>query len=135
MSELLRLLASSLAFLLEPGRFTIVSSSSGRSFGDARVTLQSETMRLELIRDRSQNAIRFQPVIGSAEEWFWLGVLRRSLDGDRPGSDELDGAAIGFLRRSLDTLENRLIDSTAREVLIAELTQERSDRSVERFGL
>jgi len=134
MNELLRLLASSLSFLLEAGKFTIVGSSSGKAFGDASVTLESDGLRLELLRDRSQNAIRLQPVSGSTEEWFWLGVVRRLVDGDRPGSDELDRAAIDFLQRSIDALETQVADDESRRRLIDELVRERSARSQELFG-
>lgn len=134
MNELLQLLTGSLGFLLEPGRFRIVDSSSGRSFGDASIKLQSAGLRLELTRDRSQNSIRFQPADGPIDEWFWIGVLRRLLEGDRPGSDELDQGAIEFLRRSLDDLERRVASDEERHALVGELIRVRNERSEELFG-
>ncbi len=134
MTELLQVLASSLVFLLEPGRFRIVDSSSGSSFGDASVTLQSEGLRLELVRDRSQISIRLQPVGSPTDDWFWLGVLRRLLDGDRPGSDELDTAAINFIRRWLAELEDTVANAQGRDELVAQLVRAREERSKELFG-
>ncbi|MCB1030362.1 MAG: hypothetical protein KDA95_03445 [Acidimicrobiales bacterium] len=134
MKELLQLLAGPLVFLLEHGRFSIVDSSSGRSFGDASVTLQSAGVRLELVRDRSQISIRFQPALGPADEWFWIGVLRRLLEGDRPGSDELDRGAIEFLRRSLDNLEDRAASADGSAKLVDDLTRARENRAQELFG-
>lgn len=134
MNELLRLLAGSLNFMLEPGQFRIVNSSTGQSYGDASITLESAGLRLDLVRDRSQVSLRFQPAKGPFDEWFWIGVLRRALERDRPGSDELDASGVEFLRRSMNILEDRVATDQGREELVDELTRARAERAEELFG-
>jgi len=134
MNELLRLIAGPLAFTLEPGRFRFVNSSTGRSFGDARITLESAVLRLDLVRDRSQVSARLQPTVGPSDDWFWIGVFRRVLDGDRPGSDELDAGGVDFLRRWLDVLEERAATDAGRSELVEDLIRARAERAEELFG-
>lgn len=133
MKELLKLLAGPLYFLLEASRFKIVDSTRSRTSDHATVTLQSTTVRLEIVRDRTQNSIRFQAVDDPFQQWFWIGVLRRVLDGDRPGRDDLDSGAIEFLRRSLDSLDDRITSDESRVQLIADLTREQRARAAELF--
>lgn len=132
MSELLELLAGPLAFLLVPGRYRLVDSRSG-SGGDASITLESASTRLQLVRDRTEVSLRFQPTAPSSEDWFWLGVARRLLDGDRPGRDELDGSAIEFLQNRLAELEEGLA-VLGRAGLVDALQRARDERATELFG-
>lgn len=127
------LLATSLAFLVEPGRFRIVDSESTASFGgNASITLESLTMKIQLVRDRREISCRFQSI--GSEEWFWIGVARRLLIGDRPGSDDLDESAVEFLESSLGVLEEDLGDEAKRERLLVKLVEARDDRAREVFG-
>lgn len=83
MVELLIFLATKLDYLLEPGRFRIVGSESGRSQGgDALLELVSNTLRVRLTRDRGQILMSFQP-LSSTNDWFSPGLLRGMLTGER----------------------------------------------------
>jgi hypothetical protein len=132
MTELLGLLADRLAFLLEPGRFRIVDSRSGEH-GDATVTLASTSMLVEIVRDRGETSLRLRPD-DPPGDWFWIGMVRRAMDGDLPGSDELDAGAITFLRANLDDLESRFGDPGLRERLLRELRLAQAGRAAELFG-
>lgn len=134
MVEILRLLASSLAFLLEPGHYRIVDSSTSDSFGGgASVTLQSDTTRLQLVSDRSQVSIRLQPRTPADDDWFWLGVARRVLAGDKPDRDDLDDAAVQFLRARLVEIEAAFGSEDTRVALVQRMQEARAERSRELF--
>jgi hypothetical protein len=133
-AEILRLLASSLAFLLEPQRYRIVDSSASDSFGgDASVTLQSDTTRLQLVSDRAELSMRLQPRTPAGDDWFWIGVARRVLAGDQPGSDNLDATAVAFLRTRLPEVEAAFGSDDARVALVQRLQDARAERSRELF--
>jgi hypothetical protein len=134
MSELLIFLATKLAFLLEPGRFRIVSSESSRSQGgDALVEMVSDTLRVCLTRDRSQLLMRFQP-LSFKTEWFSPGLLRGMLTGKLPSSEVLDDAWAIELQSTLSELERRLADPDEAEVTIRELRRQAKLRRKELFG-
>jgi hypothetical protein len=124
-----------LAFLVEPGRYNIVDSTARESCGgDGSVTLQGATTRLEVISDRSEISIRLQPRSSTDNDWFWIGVVRRVLNGERPGSDHFDEGAVEFLRTRLPEVEAAFGDSTSRAALVARLQAAREERARELFG-
>ena len=135
MSELLKLLSGPLLFLLTKERFRIVNSSTGASFGDASVTLRSEYLQLELVRDRSQISVRFRTsATEDQDDWYWLGVLRRYFNKESPGSDQLDSEGIEFLDQWIGLIGEIAADDLRRAELLDQLAQEREERSNELFG-
>lgn len=134
MVELLIFLATKLAYLLEPGRFRIVGSESGRSQGgDALLELVSDTLRVRLTRDRGQILMSFQP-LSSTNDWFSPGLLRGMLTGEHPKSEVLDDSWAIELRSTLSELERWLADPSEAEVTIRELRRQGKLRADELFG-
>lgn len=134
MIELLMFLATRLGYLLEPGRFRIVNSESGRSQGgDAVIDLESATLHVRLTRDRGQILMSFQPLVSSTD-WFSPGLLRGLLTGERPESEVLDDAWAKELSSTLVELERRLADPDEAEPTIRELRRQAKLRAKELFG-
>ncbi len=134
MKDLLDLLAGSLGFLLAAGRFRIVDSFSDQNQGYARIGLESEAMLLEVVRERDDMSLRITARSDNGDDWFWLGILRRVIDGDRPGSDRLDSSGVEFLRLNIERLELVYSDPALREVFLKDLATAREERSRELFG-
>jgi hypothetical protein len=105
MTELLRFIATHLMFLFDSGRYRIVESRVGRPSGDGSVVIESESVRLRCVRDRSQMHVDIQPCLDEGDDWFGIGVVRRWLLGDSPGFDYLDESSVAFLHENLDRIE------------------------------
>ena len=84
-----------------------------------------------MITERAETSLRLQP--GSGAEWYWIGVFRRLLSGDRPGSNILDRVAIAFLDDHLSEIERRC-SPTEQVEFIAALDVEEEARATEMFG-
>lgn len=134
MTELLKFMASHLAFLFETGRYRIVDSRSGRPAGDALVVLESATVRLRLVHDRSQIHLDIQPNPCGSGDWYGIGVVRRWKAGDRPGLDDLDESSVAFLQRELDGIEAEWSTEQGRQAGTDRLNEEREARADELFG-
>jgi hypothetical protein len=134
MRELLLFLATKLAYLVEPGRFRIVGSESGRSQGgDALLLLESGLIRMRLTRDRGQILMDFQPS-SLKNDWFSPGLLQGLLTGERPASEVLDDQWAAELDEALRELERRLGDADKHEATIVGLRQQAKLRAKELFG-
>ena len=134
MTELLRFMASYLTFLFETGKYRIVDSRSGRPAGDALVVLESPTVRLRLVHDRSQIHLDIQPNPPGPGGWYGIGVARRWKAGDRPGLDDLDESCVAFLRRELDGIEAEWSTEQGRQAGLDRLNEEQEARADELFG-
>ena len=134
MTELLRFMVSYLTFLFETGKYRIVDSRSGRPAGDALVVLESPTVRLRLVLDRSQIYLDIQPNPPGPGGWYGIGVARRWKAGDRPGLDDLDESCVAFLRRELDGIEAEWSTEQGRQAGLDRLNEEREVRADELFG-
>jgi len=133
--ELLKYLASHLAFLFSPDGYRIVDSQVSSSFGgDAMIVLESLLVRLLLTWDRGQLLMTFQPTQGRPSEWFSPGLLQGLLVGERPRSEVLDDRWGEFLASGLPELERRLKDPDEAERTITELRQQARLRARELFG-
>ena len=135
MVELLKYLASHLAFLFSPDGYRIVDSQVSPSFGgDAMIVLESSLVRMRLTWDRAQLLMEFQPINGRPSEWFSPGLLHGLLTGERPSSEVLDRRWAKFLASGLPELERRLKDPDEAERTITELRQQARLRARELFG-
>lgn len=90
-------------------------------------------MHLQIVRDRGELSLRLQPG-GPPGDWFWIGVVRRAVDGDVPGNDVLDAEAIIFLEDNIGDLEARSGGDESRGQLVSELRSARDSRAEELFG-
>lgn len=133
MIALLKLLETNLSFLLNPGRFRIGGSTAGGE-QHASITLESDDLRLELVRERDEIFARIMSTATPEMDWFWIGVYRRVIWGEHPGSDVLDDSAIDFLRQELDGISRRFSSEDHRADFLALLIAERAQRSHELFG-
>ncbi len=134
MAELLRFIATHLMFLFDPGRYRIVDSRSGRPSGDGLVVIESDSVRVRFVRDRSQMHVDIQPCPDEGEDWFGIGVVRRWLLGESPGYDYLDESSVAFLRENLVRIEAEWSTRAGREVGMQRLRDERAARAEELFG-
>lgn len=132
MSEILQLLATRLAFLLEPGCFRIVHSESG-SMGNAIVVLESELMRVRISRDRSQLLSDIQFVASENQNWYGVHTVRSHVEGGR-STGLLDDGAIDFLRTNLTSIEQRVSTPDLLAGLEAQLIEIQEQGARERWG-
>ncbi len=109
MTEILRFLTDWLAFLYARGRFWFVDSGVSTSFGgDAYLVLESDAMRIRLIRDRAQLFMDFQARGDDGEmDWYSIDVVRRLLTGERQETAELSPDYARFLEEHVDEIERR----------------------------
>jgi hypothetical protein len=109
MTEILRFLIDSLAFLYTSGRFRFADSGTSTSFGgDAFLVLASDGLRVRLVRDRGQLFMDFQSAEETGEmDWYSIDVVRRLLTGERQESAELSQEYAAFLEAHLDEIERR----------------------------
>jgi hypothetical protein len=112
MTEILRFVIDWLSFLYAPGRFRFVDSGTNTSFGgDAFFVLESDVMRIRLIRDRGQLFMDFQSCGDRGEmDWYSIDVVRRLLTGERHESAELSPDYARFLEASIGEIETRFSD-------------------------
>jgi hypothetical protein len=130
MTAILEFLVAHLAFLYAPGRYRFVDSGSVESFGNAYLDLESDAMRLRMIRDRSQLFLDFAPLDGN--DWFSLDVVRRLLTGERQESSELSPDYAAFLEREIGEIERRFRDE--RDETVRALKELERVRAKELFG-
>lgn len=132
MDELLRFVASHLMFLFESRGYRIVDSRTRGAARDGLLVLEAESLRLRLVRDRTEMHLDFQPNPSVDDDWIGIGVARRWLIDDRPGFDHLDDSAVAFLREHLEDIEAGF--ATQRDATFDQLRSEREARADELFG-
>lgn len=132
MQQILTFLVQHCAFLWADARYRITDSEVATSFGgDAFVVIESEHLRLRIVRDRGQLMMDAQsPRTGKPRSWHTTDLLQGLLAGTRPPSSLLEPATAEFLRVNLAELEARFGDpdrlaETERELHL--LSLERSD--------
>lgn len=91
-------------------------------------------MRLQLVSDRGQLSLDFQPVsTADAAQWFSIDLVQRLITGERQETAELTPATGTFLRDHIREIERRFspenIDAT-----VAELDCLKTARAKELFG-
>lgn len=107
MDEILDFLREHGAFLCGEG-YEIEDSLVADSFGDAYVVLQSDRLRLRLVRDRGQLFLDFQGLEREREaDWFSIDIVRRWLTGVAQVSAELDEGSAVFLEERLADIESQ----------------------------
>ncbi len=121
-------------FLFESGGYRIVDSRARGTAGDALVVLESESLRLRLVRDRAEMSLDFQPNPPIDDDWIGVGVARRWLIDDRPGFDHLDESAVAFLREHLEDIEAGFARGAERGATLDQLRSVREERADELFG-
>ena len=127
MQDLLRFVADDLSFLFDQG-FKIVGSDHKDDM--AKLRLSADAIQVEVVVERDERSARIR--LAPSPEWFWIGVLRRTLGGERPGSDVLDADAAKFLKRHLPSLIR--LGERERASLAAELVRDRLARASEELG-
>lgn len=135
MGELLVFLGTRCSFLFTPGSFRLVDSELTDEFGgNARVVLESRSLRLRFSSDRGQLLLELQPLDGKRDEWFSPGLLRGWLEGELGSSEVLDDEWAAFLATALPALEARLENSTERDGVLEELRGQARRRAKLLFG-
>src|SRR3954452_23992879 len=135
MSELLKVLAEWLSFFFIRGRYRLVNSDVGSSFGDALIDLASESLQWRLVRDRSQIFLDCRPVrrSGESDDWFSADLLIRLLTGRRVESAELTEGMATWFKRNISEIEERLSGDRL-ENTVSELKRLKRLRAKELFG-
>ena len=131
MIELLRILSASLSGLVASGAFRLVNSSV--TLDGASIDLEGANLVIQLQESRGELTAQVSQRTGVAE-WFRVGLLRRVLAGDRPGSDTLDLEAAEFLVDHVVELDTAFGDDERRTELVAQLVAARRERASEFFG-
>ena len=131
MEELLRFLITRSMFLFTLRGFRIVDSRTFGSSGDALIVLESASMRLRLVRDSAQMHLQVQPNQTDLDEWFGIGIARRWIVGERPGSDALDDQSVEFLHDQMDRLEAEFASAEGRDLAVARMRSEKRARARE----
>ena len=132
MRELLAFIADELSWLFNEGWFRIVDSGSRRRSNS--VTLRSNATLFEIVNENGEFSARISSVEGDPD-WFWIGVVFRLFLSEKPGSDVLDAGSAGRLRQVLEVVDARLGSVGDRKDLLAALTEARSSRADEVFGV
>ena len=96
--------------------------------------VESDSVRLRLVSDRSEMHLDVQPNPAEGDEWFGIGLVRRWLLGERPGYDHLDASTVSLLRDHLAAIEAEWSDSAGREAGLGRLSEERAARADDLFG-
>jgi hypothetical protein len=133
MTALLEFLIAHLAFLYAPGRYRIVDSESSESFGNGYLVLESDALRMQMVRDRGQLFMDFEPLSGKGEDWFSIDVVRQLVTGEKQESSELSPDYAAFLERELGEIERRFSPAELDETVRALRELERA-RAKEMFG-
>jgi hypothetical protein len=132
MRELLRTLAEHLVFLLDPGRYRLVNSYVGSTYGDAWVALEGEVLVWRVVRDRSQIFLECRECDGPNDKWYSTDVLIRLLTGQRVDSAELTEETANWVEQNLGEIESRFRTNLAGT--IDELQELKRKRAKELFG-
>lgn len=99
-----------------------------------RVSLESDNSRIEVVRERDEVSLRIAPKEGRKDDWVWIGVLRRVLDGDEGAGDVLDEQSLRFLNRRMPEVEFAFGEAKLREALISRLLEARRERADQQFS-
>lgn len=133
MKELLALLSTTLAFLVEDGWFRITDSNfHGRRA--ATVVLESNELMLLLAREDDETWVDVGfKAGGSPTQKHTLGTVRRHVEGGRH-PDKLDSSGVEFLRTNLSQLEDRARQPAERKDVLGRLADVAAERARERRG-
>ena len=134
MTEILLFLVEYLAFLYAPDRYRFVDSRTSAGFGDAYLDLESDALRVRLVRDRSQLFMDFQSVGQHGDrDWYSIDIVRELVTGERQTTAELSADYAGFLEQHLDEIERRFSDEELPATVPA-LKALQDERAKEMFG-
>lgn len=133
MTQLLEFIVKYMGFLWKDARFKISDSVVGTSNGgDALLLVESQTMRLQFIRDKTQLFLYFQPTVGE-KRWYSVDLIRRLFTGRQEESGLLDQSYAKFIEQNLDQIE-RLFSSEEWESTCSDLRKLKKQRAKELFG-
>ena len=109
MTQILSFIAAYMGYLWTGARFRIVGSEVTTSNGgDALLLVESASLRLRFVCDRTQLMLDFQPTDGAKpDEWYSVDLIRRLLRGERETSALLDESYADFLEDHLGDVEQR----------------------------
>jgi len=134
MTELLLFLIEHLAFLYAPDRYRFVDSRTSEGFGDAYLVLESDALRVRLVRDRSQLFMDVQSVGQHGDrDWYSIDIVRQLVTGERQTTAELSPDYAQFLERHLDEIERRFSDEEL-PATVSALKALQDERAKELFG-
>lgn len=128
MQELRDLVEGPLAFLVERGYAVGEIEPNDRG---GNIVFAKESLVMQAVHERGETSLRIRP--SDTSDWFWIGVVRRLLTGERPRSDSLDGEALKFLQDRLSEIE-RKSGAGEQAAFVAALQAEREARATEMFG-
>ena len=103
---------ASCTYLFLDNRFRFADSHVTQSFdGNCDITLQSQKMKIRLIRDRGQISMDFRAASGTHEEdWYSIDIVRQMITGEKECSGLMDTENTLFLRQNIDAIENLFTD-------------------------
>lgn len=135
MGELLKVLAEWLSFFFVDGRYRLVNSEVGATYGDAFIEFASDKLRWRLVRDRSQISLSCRPVHGNLKDWDWFStdILIRLITGHRVESALLTEEVAKWLHIHLSEIEERF-EANRLEQTIRDLKHLERIRAKELFG-
>lgn len=135
MASIIAFIAAHMGFLWDGDRYRITSSEVATSNGgDAVLVVESEELRLRIVRDRGQLFLDFQPSFSSFDgDWFSVDLLRRLQTGKREQTAELDERYAAFVRDNLQEIE-RSFSETEWAGTLTRLKKMKAKRAKELFG-
>lgn len=135
MASIIAFIAAHMGFLWDGARYRITSSEVATSNGgDAVLVVESEELRLRIVRDRGQLFLDFQPSFSSLDgEWFSVDLLRRLQTGKREQTAELDERYAAFVQDNLQEIE-RSFSETEWPGTLTRLKKLKAKRAKELFG-
>jgi hypothetical protein len=119
-------------FLFSGNQFRVIELVyTPEHFGNAILVLEDEVMRIQIIKDRSQILIDFQPKTKHKRKfWFSIDVVKQLITGNIEETAEMTPENIEFLRNNLDIIEDHFSPINLEETIsrLQDLERERAKR-------
>jgi len=118
MNELLGYIVKYCSDLFEKYRFKFVDSDTSDSFGDAYVTLASDSIFIRFVRDRGQMRLDIQSKYQKRYRgWHSLDVVRQLITNEKEYHSILDAKNGIFLQKNLEKIVNLFSENNAQHTL------------------
>ena len=102
----LSMLKKKISFLFSPFQFRIIKSLSSESFGNALLILEHEDLSIQIVKDRDQIFLDFQPSSKKGKlNWFSIDIVKQMITGNIESSAEMNPQNIEFLKNNLAKIE------------------------------
>ena len=106
MEEFAQYVKKKISFLFSPFQFRIIKSLSSESFGNALLILEHEDLSIQIVKDRDQIFLDFQPSSKKGKlNWFSIDIVKQMITGNIESSAEMNPQNIEFLKNNLAKIE------------------------------